>query len=138
MTGIGRTRATPAAGRLLEQVGEVAVGVAVRRDPLVDLEDVDPLPVELVLAEQLEHPPRRVAAADRERERAPVGDRLRRPPSAITSAPRAAAASASATTSSVTPGGPPYFFSSWPPNCLRIAESTLSAKSSSPREAKRE
>ena len=30
------------------------------------------------------------------------------------------------------------FFSSWPPNCLRIADSTLSAKSSSPRESKRE
>ena len=28
-------------------------------------------------------------------------------------------------------------FSSWPPNCLRIAESTLSAKSASPREVKR-
>ena len=29
-------------------------------------------------------------------------------------------------------------FSSWPPNCLRMAESTLPAKSSRPREAKRE
>ncbi len=29
-------------------------------------------------------------------------------------------------------------FSSWPPNCLRIAERTFSANSSSPREAKRE
>ena len=29
-------------------------------------------------------------------------------------------------------------FSAWPPNCLRIADSTLSAKSSRPREAKRE
>jgi hypothetical protein len=56
-------------------VGQVPVGVTIGRDALVDLQDDHARPVELSLAEALEHPPRRVASADRERERATLADR---------------------------------------------------------------
>ena len=47
---------------------EVAVGIAVRRDALVDLEDVDPRPRHVLGGQQAQHHPRRVPAADREGE----------------------------------------------------------------------
>ena len=59
--------------------------------------------------------------------------------SAISSAARAAADSASSQHLDREPGTPAQLgFSSWPPNCFRIAESTLFAKSSRSRDAKRE
>jgi hypothetical protein len=56
-------------------MGEVAIGVAVWGNALVDLEELDPRPVEVVGAEQLEHPPGCTTTADREGEAAPLGDR---------------------------------------------------------------
>ena len=59
VTGIGRRRSSAGAGEAREQVGEVAVGVAVGGDPLVDLEQRrSAAHSSSVLAEQLEHPPR--------------------------------------------------------------------------------
>lgn len=56
-------------------MGEVAVGIAVGGDPLVDLVDRHVLPRHL-LRQMSEHRPRGVATTDREAEPAAVGDRL--------------------------------------------------------------
>ena len=119
-------------------LGQVAVRVAVGRHALVDLEHRHLIAGERLRVEQLQHPPRRMAAAERERERASVGDRRRggfgdqlggaggRRFRVVADLDREPGTSAQ------------LGFSSWPPNCFRIAESTLFAKSSRSREAKRE
>ena len=81
-----------------------------------------------------EHRPRRAAAADGEGETAARGDRgARLLGDELRAAPRDCVGVGQNLELHYEAG-----FSSCPPNCLRIAESTLSANSSSPRELKRE
>ena len=114
---------------------EVPVGIAVRCNPLVDLEDRDLVPLER--ARQLgEHRPRRVTARDGEGEAAARRDRrCGGRGHHVRPAPR----DGRGVREHLDLEGHGYaFFSSWPPNCLRIAERSRFAKSSAPREAKRE
>ena len=85
-------------------------------------------PQSICSSTELEHPPRRVASAERERERAALGDRR---PGGLGDQLRPAARAALHVVA--LDRVRQSFFSSWPPNCFRIAESTLSAKSSRPR-----
>ena len=64
-----------AGDQTLEQLGQIAIGAPGRRDPLVDLEQMNKRPRNVDLREKLEHPPGRYAAADREHESASCGDR---------------------------------------------------------------
>ena len=59
-------------------MGEVPVRVAGGRDALVHLEEVDLLPGDVLSRERSQHPPRRLPAADREREPAAGGHRVAR------------------------------------------------------------
>ena len=59
----------------LAQMGQVALGVPVGRDPLVDLVDLDRAPEQVVFHELGQHEPGGLAAADRAGERAVRRDR---------------------------------------------------------------
>jgi hypothetical protein len=59
-----------------DQVSEVAVGVAGRRHPLVDLEQRGAVPGNREAREQLDHPPGRLPPAQRDRALATLGDRV--------------------------------------------------------------
>src|SRR5680860_234073 len=126
----------------LHQVSEVAHLIAGGRHPLVDLVDVGVLPGHLLhFAEQADHRPGRLAAAQREVVLAPRRDRL--PAGAGDHLGRVARGRVGVREDlgldrHRVPRPQPYeAFSSWPPNCLRMAESTLSPKSPSSREEKR-
>ena len=104
-----------------------------RGDPLVDLEELGLVPGHLLeFAEDRQHRPGRAAAAHREGEVAALGrrlgagggDQLRRAPRGRLFVAGDLELDRHAQLA----------FSSCPPNCLRIAESTLSPKSPSPRE----
>src|SRR4029077_18807603 len=103
--------------------------------PLVDLEEGGLGPGHLlVIAEDRQHPPRGAAAADGQGEGAALRDRL---PSGGGDHGGLAWRRIPFSFDDPEPRRAHDDFSSWPPNCLRIAESTLSAKSSRPREEKR-
>ena len=118
-------------------MGEVAIVVAGGGDPLVDLEDRRLFPGQAGLGDELDHPPRVLAAAQREVELAALGERpgacvddeLGHPAGGLLGVRDADEVHERALYA---------FFSSWPPNCFRIADRTLSAKSSRPRDANRE
>ena len=120
-----RTSAAPPGGQAREQVREVAVGVAVGRDALVDLVDRHLLPRHPSPCEVGEHRPRRVSAADRERERArvrrPLRGRARRRTLGAALGDRLGVGEDLDRRASLY-----AVFSSWPPNSLRIAERSLS------------
>lgn len=127
--GRGRTEALP-------QVDEVAVRVAVGRDPLVGLEHRHMLPGDVLLCEPREHRPWRVPPADGEREsavglyaglgqppnerRRSAGDRI-----GVGDDPEFVMHS------------PQPFFSACPPNSERIAERILSVNSPDSLDSKR-
>ena len=112
----------PAAGReAVEEMDEVAPGITVGEDALVDLEHVDALPGNLLAGQKLEHPPGGAAAAHGEREAAPVGDRVPGGPGDL---PGAAGGGGLGVGEDLEPHAG---FSSCPPNCLRMAERILSA-----------
>ncbi len=119
------------------EVGQVSIRVAVGSDALVDLVDRHLLPRHLP-GEVREHRPGRASTADGEREPSAVSDgragtaRQRTRRRALQQRPHRAGSRSRAALDDYA------FFSSWPPNSFRIADRSLSAKSSSPREAKRE
>ena len=122
-------RSTPGRQAALEQ-REVAVGVAVRRDALVDLEDRHLLPRHAPV-QALEHRPRRAAARHGDREPPTLGDgRRRRRRDDLC----AALGDRVGVGENLDLECHSIVFSSWPPNCLRIAESRRLAKSSAPRD----
>ena len=62
-------------GQALAQGGEVAVRITIRRDALVDLQQVDAIPGDVLACQCPQHTNRRAAAAQRQREAATLGDR---------------------------------------------------------------
>ena len=135
-TGIGHDVGRRLA-EALAQVGEVPIGVAGGRDPLVDLVQHDVVPGHVLGGELGEHRPRRVPAAHREVE-APVvghcgpgavGDVGRgRSSHGCAGRPAPRGRSASAVSPSSRRGRRTR---------VRMADSTLSAKSPTPRDSKR-
>jgi hypothetical protein len=60
----------------LAKMGEIAVGVTSRGDPLVHLNDMKRGPRHLLMGQLSEHLPRRLASADRHNKSAPGGNGL--------------------------------------------------------------
>ena len=116
------------------ELHEVAIRVAIGRDALVDLEDRDLLPRHAPV-EAREHLPGRSAARDRKRESVAGGDRdCRRRSDDL----GAAFGHRVHVRQDLDLERHQLAFSSWPPNCLRIADSSRFSKSSSPRDENRE
>ena len=117
-----------------DHVGEVAVLAARGGDPLVDLEELGLVPGHLLeFAEDRQHRPGRAAAAHRHRELVALRRRLA-PGGGDQLGGAARGRPFVAGDLELDRHGAQLAFSSWPPNCLRIAERTLSPKSPSPRE----
>ncbi len=116
------------------ELHEVAISVSIGRDALVDLEDRDLLPRHAPV-EAREHRPRRSAARDRKRESIAGGDRDCRRCSDDLSA---AFGHRVHVRQYLDLERHQPAFSSWPPNCLRMAESRRFSKSSNPRDENRE
>ena len=132
--GHGADVGRPAGRQAALELHEVAVGIAIRRDALVDLEDRDLLPRHAPV-EAREHLPRRSSAGDRKRESVAGGDRDCRRRSDDLSA---AFGHRVRVRQDLDLERHQPAFSSWPPNCLRIADSSRFSKSSSPRDENRE
>ena len=116
------------------ELHEVAIGIAIGRDALVDLEDRDLLPRHAAV-EAREHRPRRSTARDRKCESVARGDRDCRRRSDDLSA---AFGDRVRVRQDLDLERHQLAFSSCPPNCLRIADSSRFSKSSSPRDENRE
>jgi hypothetical protein len=120
--------------QVVQQLCEVAVGVTVRRDALVDLEDRDLLPWHPP-GQRREHRPGRAAARNGEREAAAPRDRLGR---GLCDHLGAASGHGLRVRQDLDLERHQPVFSACPPNCLRSADSRRFSKSSSPREENRE
>ena len=114
---------------------EVALVVARGRDALVDLVDRRLRPRHLLRGEIGEHGPRCAAATDGERERPVLGHRRS---GVLGHIRRRASCHSGGVGKDLDRELGHDVFSTWPPNCLRIAERSLSANSSWPREENRE
>ena len=132
--GHGADVGGPAGRQAALELREIAVRIAVGRDALVDLEDRDLLPRHAPV-EVREHLPGRAPAGDGKRESVASGDRDGRRRRDDLSA---ALGHCVHVRQYLDLEWHQPAFSSWPPNCLRIADSNRLAKSSMLREAKRE
>ena len=140
----------------LTQMSEIAVGIAGRRDPLVDLEDMHTFPGQPLVGQDAQHPPRRAAAADRHdepparRDGGPyIGDDDGRGLSrdgVVIGMDFDLHATNRLSGFCLVPLPAAFFrprsqlrvdFSRWPPNSKRIADNSLSANVASPRELNR-
>src|SRR6516225_2713404 len=115
---------------------EVAIGIAVGRDSLIDLEHHDLLPRHLLLCKQCAHRPRRMAAAHRERELRVMGDCCARP-GQDEGGCRVRNRISGVEDVEVMLHERQDCFSAWPPNSLRNAERILSRYSPRPRDSNR-
>lgn len=117
-------------------MGEVAIRVAVGRDPLVDLEHRHVLPGDVLMCEPREHRPWRVPPADGERESA-VG--LNAGPGQPRHERRRGAGDriGAGDDFEFVMHSPQPFFSACPPNSERIAERILSVNSPASLDSKR-
>jgi hypothetical protein len=108
----------------LPQVREIAVGIRRRRDALVHLVQDHLFPWHVGAGELIEHRPRGVSAAHREREPTVLGHGSPRALSHVLSRAAGDRVRVRQYLDLMTHRCQP-FFSAWPPNSLRIADSTL-------------